>query len=76
MQELGGELGDFAARAQELEAASCTVSWLADVTETDKPLPLGLQLGTVSRTFSRFSEQGIFEAGLRHVRIANQQACN
>ncbi|MGH8805850.1 MAG: copper-translocating P-type ATPase, partial [Polaromonas sp.] len=43
MQELGVDLGAhaaFAARAQELEARGCTVSWLADV--TGRPQLLGL----------------------------------
>ncbi len=42
MQELGVELGDFAARAQALEAAGRTVSWLADVTPGGAPQLLGL----------------------------------
>ncbi len=42
MQELGVELGDFAARAQALEAEGRTVSWLADVTDADQPQLLGL----------------------------------
>jgi len=35
---------------------------------------LGLKLETVSRTFSRFSEDGIVEVKQRHVRILNTEA--
>lgn len=35
---------------------------------------LGLKLETVSRTFSRFSEEGIVEVKQRHVRILNTEA--
>ncbi|MBA3056977.1 MAG: fumarate/nitrate reduction transcriptional regulator Fnr [Gammaproteobacteria bacterium] len=35
---------------------------------------LGLKLETVSRTFSRFSEEGIIEVKQRHVRILNTDA--
>ncbi len=35
---------------------------------------LGLKLETVSRTFSRFAEQGIVEVRQRHVRILNTDA--
>jgi CRP/FNR family transcriptional regulator len=46
---------------------------------------LGLKLETVSRTFSKFAEEGIVEVRQRHVRIletealkaiVNRQACN
>ncbi|ABM39381.1 heavy metal translocating P-type ATPase [Polaromonas naphthalenivorans] len=40
MQELGVELGAFAARAQALEAQGRTVSWLADVTGAPQLLAL------------------------------------
>ena len=35
---------------------------------------LGLKLETVSRTFSKFSEDGIIEVKQRHVRILNTKA--
>jgi CRP/FNR family transcriptional regulator len=35
---------------------------------------LGLKLETVSRTFSKFVEEGIVEVKQRHVRILNQDA--
>jgi CRP/FNR family transcriptional regulator len=35
---------------------------------------LGLKLETVSRTFSRFAEEGIVEVKQRHVRILNTDA--
>jgi len=35
---------------------------------------LGLKLETISRTFSRFVEDGIVEVKQRHVRILNTQA--
>ena len=35
---------------------------------------LGLKLETVSRTFSRFAEQGIVEVRQRHVRILGTAA--
>jgi CRP/FNR family transcriptional regulator len=35
---------------------------------------LGLKLETISRTFSKFVEQGIIEVRQRHVRILNADA--
>jgi CRP/FNR family transcriptional regulator len=35
---------------------------------------LGLKLETVSRTFSKFAEEGIVEVKQRHVRILNTEA--
>jgi CRP/FNR family transcriptional regulator len=35
---------------------------------------LGLKLETVSRTFSRFAEQGVIEVKQRHLRIIDAQA--
>jgi len=35
---------------------------------------LGLKLETVSRTFSKFHEEGIVEVKQRHVRILNAEA--
>ena len=35
---------------------------------------LGLKLETVSRTFSKFVEEGIVEVKQRHVRIVNTEA--
>lgn len=35
---------------------------------------LGLKLETVSRTFSKFVEDGMVEVKQRHIRILNQEA--
>ena len=35
---------------------------------------LGLKLETVSRTFSRFAEEGIVEVRQRHIRIVDSDA--
>ena len=35
---------------------------------------LGLKLETVSRTFSKFMEEGIIEVKQRHIKIINPQA--